>query len=647
MQIFIKGLTATTTINVDNTTTVEQVKSILEEKEKIHIDDQILIYAGKQLNDKLYIFDYNIHNESTIHMSMRLLGGGIPSFYRHILKKYPGTYFWKNDMDVDNLYIDFNSLIYGVIPLIDIKLGNYDYENKLIDEVVNRLQHICNIVSPKKIMYIAVDGTPPRAKMVQQRARRYKTLKEQNFIRDVERKYKVNIPPSWNKNAISPGTTFMIKLSKQIIKNIQRIKNNSKLKIIFSDDSIPGEGEHKILPNLKRTRNPSEVSVIYSPDADLIVLAIASGINNVFILREAKDEDIENFTNEFVYLGIDFCKDAFYNEILDSENQEDKRRTLIDYSVMTFLCGNDFVTGIPFLKIKEGGIDTLINVYKNVYNDLSQFLVEKDYTINYVFLFCLLKELSVIEDDAMKKWQRKRDRIRKGCKVEKESDSLKTPWDLEISRFSHEEYYSPKHPLFDVFNRVFDKIDYYSPEWIKEYDKHFFGDTSIDIVCYDYIKSINFCLEYYFKENPSWTWYYPHKNSPSMKELCEYLGHVIDSENFSTLNPNWEKGNPYTQFEQLMLILPRQSFKLLPRSLDIGDYKGSGSGPGSVSELENYYPKNFILNILQGTKFIYSSPILEEVPEELVKKYIKSAEHTFTQLEKERNTIRSRPYVSQ
>lgn len=301
---------------------------------------------------------------------------------------------------------------------------------------------------------------------------------------------------------------------------------------------------------------------------------------------------------------------------------------------MTFLCGNDFVTGIPFLKIKEGGIDTLINVYKTIYNDLQQFLVENDYTINYVFLFCLLKELSIIEDDSMKKWQRKRDRIRKGCKVEKESDSLKTPWELEISRFSHEEYYSPKHPLYDVFNRVFDKIDYYNPDWVSQYNKHFFDETSIDVVCYDYIKSINFCTEYYFKENPSWTWYYPHKNSPSVKDLCKYLGNMIDSDNFGSLSPNWEKGHPYTQFEQLMLILPRQSFKLLPKSLDIG------------KELDNYYPKNFILNILHGTKYIYADPILPEIPEKLIKDHIKSSEHLFTILEKERNTLRSRPYVS-
>jgi 5'-3' exonuclease len=566
---------------------------------------------------------------------------GIPSMFRHIVKKYPGTYFWKDNMEVDNLYIDFNSLIYGVIPKIDVKLGNYEYENKLIEEIMNRLLHICNVVNPKKIMYVAVDGTPPRAKMVQQRARRYKTLKEQNFIKDIERKYKVSLPHEWNKSAISPGTTFMSKLSKQIIKNIQMKffnQKNNKLKIIFSDDSIPGEGEHKILPNLKRIRNSAEVSVVYSPDADLIILAIASGINNIFILREIKDEDIKDFTNEFVYLGVDYCKDAFFKEIDSEESIDNKTRTLIDYSVMTFLCGNDFVTGIPFLKIKEGGIDTLISVYKTIYTDLGQFLVENDYTINYVFLYCLLKELSTVEDDSMKKWQRKRDRIRKGCKTDKESDSLKTPWELEISRFSHEEYYSPKHPLFEVFNRVFDKIDYYNPEWVSKYNKHFFGDTSIDVVCHDYIKSINFCLEYYFKENPSWTWHYPHKNSPSIKDLCKYLGHIIDSENFNVLCPNWEKGVPYTQFEQLMLILPRQSFKLLPKSLDISVESGG--------ELEIYYPKNFILNILHGTKFIYSSPILEEVPEELVKKYIKSVEHTFTILEKERNTIRSRPYVS-
>ena len=184
---------------------------------------------------------------------------GIPSLFRHIIGKYPDTHFWKEDFDIDNFYIDFNSIVYNVIPEINIKLSYIEYENELISKIIKKLQYvICKIVKPKKMVYIAVDGTVPRAKMDQQRSRRYKSIKEQNFIKDMEKKYKIEIPSSpWNKNSISPGTSFMSKLSREIIHNIQTKYfsiHNEKLVIIFNDETIPGEGEHKILPNLKRLK---------------------------------------------------------------------------------------------------------------------------------------------------------------------------------------------------------------------------------------------------------------------------------------------------------------------------------------------------------------------------------------------------------
>jgi 5'-3' exonuclease len=560
---------------------------------------------------------------------------GIPSYCRKILENHPSTHFWKDDMEVDNLFIDFNSMIYGVIPEVDIKLDIAEFENVLIGKIIARLQHvICNVVKPKKMVYIAADGTPPRAKMVQQRSRRYKTLKETNFIKDIERKYKMTVPMSkWNKSSISPGTTFMIKLSKIIIKSIQanNLNTNKKITIIFSDDSIPGEGEHKLLPNLRRLKNSGDTSVIYSPDADLIVLSIMSGIEKIFILREPRDSDIEKIqyaNKEFLYLDIDVCKIKFNESIGIDIDANSKERILVDYSFLTFLCGNDFVTSIPFLKVKEGGIDTLIDIYKTIFEEISQFLIDRDMSINYIFLIELLKNLASIEEEQMKKLQRKRNRVRQGLKPEKEDS--REPWEIEIARFSHEEYYSPLHPHYEIFNKVFNKIDYYNPAWNEQYNNHFFPGCKTDDVCLAYLKSLNFCINYYHKGTPSWSWYYPYRNSPSVKDLSEYL-----IKNISNLDTKivWSIDRPYSQYEHLMMILPRQSFKLLPRSLEVD------------KELEQYYPKNFILDIVAGSKFIYSEPILPDIPIEKIREKIEKVDGKFSFLEKERNILRSRPYV--
>ena len=216
---------------------------------------------------------------------------------------------------------------------------------------------------------------------------------------------------TWDSNAITPGTPFMDTLAASLRYWCAYKANTDpaweKVKVIISDATVPGEGEHKIMEFIRSQRSspehdPNTRHVIYGLDADLIMLGLATHEPHFRVLREdvffqeskartchicgqkghiaeackgeAKqkegdfgEKDKALTDKPFIWLHVSILREYLEVElhVPQAPFRFDLERSLDDWVFMCFFVGNDFLPHLPSLDIRENGIDTLIAIWRD------------------------------------------------------------------------------------------------------------------------------------------------------------------------------------------------------------------------------------------------------------------------------------------
>ncbi|KAI0525726.1 exoribonuclease 1 [Xylaria bambusicola] len=290
-------------------------------------------------------------------------------------------------------------------------------EDEMFIRIFNYIEHLFGKIKPKKLFFMAIDGVAPRAKMNQQRARRFRTALDAEQAREKAIREGQELPKEdpFDSNCITPGTEFMAKLTRQlkyfINKKISEDSDWQGCDIVLSGHEVPGEGEHKIMEYIRNAKaqpdyHPNVRHCLYGLDADLIMLGLLSHDPHFCLLREevtfgraskTKSKELEHQNFYLLHLCI-------VREYLELEFQElkkdgalkmpfDMERIIDDFILMAFFVGNDFLPNLPYLHINEGALATMFRIYKQVLPQCEGYINEEG-VINLARLKLLLDELS-------------------------------------------------------------------------------------------------------------------------------------------------------------------------------------------------------------------------------------------------------------
>ncbi|XP_070609455.1 5'-3' exoribonuclease 1 isoform X3 [Erythrolamprus reginae] len=525
---------------------------------------------------------------------------GVPKFYRWVSERYPCLSQVVKEHQIpefDNLYLDMNGIIHLCSHPNDDDVHFRISEDKIFADIFHYLEVLFRIIKPRKVFFMAVDGVAPRAKMNQQRGRRFRSAREaeDKIKKALEKGETLPTESRFDSNCITPGTEFMARLHEHlkyfVNMKISTDKSWQGITVYLSGHETPGEGEHKIMEFIRSEKtkpdhDPNTRHCLYGLDADLIMLGLTTHDPHFSLLREEvrfggkksqRASAPEETTFHLLHLSL-------MREYIDYEFSpvKDKisfpyeiERIIDDWILMGFLVGNDFIPHLPHFHINHDALPLLYRTYMTTLPELGGYINESGHLNLLRFEKYLIKlsefdrehfneifvDLKWFESKVGNKYLNEAAGI--AAEESKKQKNLKAQenvicldalektdnGNVEASKTAIEDDLEDEG-LFEAEFRQYKRTYYMTKMGVEVVSDEFLADQA---KCY--VQAIQWILHYYYHGVQSWSWYYPFHYAPYLSDIC----------NINELKIYLDLGKPFMPFEQLLAVLPAASKDLLPK----------------------------------------------------------------------------------
>jgi 5'-3' exoribonuclease 1 len=215
------------------------------------------------------------------------------------------------------------------------------------------------------------------------------------------------------------------------------------------------------------------------------------------------------------------------------------------------MLGNDFMPHFPSINIRTGGVQKLLNAYKETIGKTNAVLTDGT-NIHWKQLRLFIGYLVNLEEFYLKEETRLRERRSRRV----------LPTDTPEDRCKHFE----ELPTYDRTTEQY--INAYQKFWQTRYYKALFDNQTSDKfklgVCENYMEGLEWCLKYYTQGCPDWKWSYNHSYPPLLEDLIKHV--PVINKSFIPLHAM--SNAPVHPYVQLCYVLPKTSLHLLPEELE-------------------------------------------------------------------------------